>query len=177
MHTYIAELRSGLLANLEILPEIQMKTPTMILHENNYIEILNGYSKNHWKPLLELIPAIEKIEKFGDGSKVMQRLEQGILDTNAYEEHPIVQQFRDVVHAIPIIIDFNWPDWEEGHKMISDECFDYDSVDIPTQCKIITAIVRNDRYCSGRLVEAFESGMMLKVLKSIRKHVSGVNVF
>lgn len=145
----------------------------MILHENNYIEILNGYSKNHWKPLLELIPAIEKIEKFGDGSKVMKRLEQGILDTNAYEEHPIVQQFRDVVHAIPIIIDY----WEEGRTMVSDEGFDYDSVDIPTQCKIITAIVRNDRYCSGRLVEAFESGMMLKVLKSIRKHVFGVDMF
>jgi hypothetical protein len=55
--------------------------------------------------------------------------------------------------------------------MVSDENFDYDSIDIPTKCKIITAIVRNDRFCSGRLIEAFESGMMLRVLKSIKREL------
>jgi len=99
-------------------------------------------------------------------------LEQGIIDMNPYEEHSIVQQFRDVVYSIPIMIDFNWGSWDEGRKIVSDKNLNYDTIDIPTKCKIITAIVRNDRFCSGRLIEAFESGMMLKVLKSIRKQLS-----
>jgi hypothetical protein len=149
------------------------KETTMILNENNYIGTINGFSKNDWRPLIELIPKIEKVEQFGDDTEAMKLLEQGILDMNPYEEHPIVQQFRDVVYSIPIMIDFNWGEWAEGRKMVSDEDFDYDSIDIPTKCKIITAIVRNDRFCSGQLVDVFESGLMLKVLKSIRKQLNG----
>jgi len=147
------------------------KETTMILKENNYIATINGFSKIDWLPLLDLIPKIEMVEKFGDDTEAMKLLEQGILDMNPYIEHPIVQQFRDVVYSIPIMISFNWGAWDEGRKIVSNEDFDYDSIDILTKCKIITAIVRNDRFCSGRLVEAFESGMMLNVLKSIRKQL------
>lgn len=147
------------------------KEKTMILNENNFIETINNFSKNDWLPLIDLIPNIEKVEKFGDDTKAMKLLEQGVIDMYPYEEHPIIQQFQDVVYSIPIMIDFNWGAWDEGRKIVSDEDFDYDSIDIPTKCMIITAIVRNDRFCSGRLVEAFESGMMLKVLKSIRKQL------
>ena len=147
---------------------------TMTVNENNYIETINGLSKNDWLPLLDLIPKIEKVQKFGDNTEAMKLLEEGILDLNPYQEHEIVEQFRDVVYSIPIMIGFNWSAWDEGHKMVSDENFDYDSIDIPTKCKIITAIVRNDRFCSGRLVEAFESGMMLKVLRSIRNQLKAV---
>ena len=143
-----------------------------VLKPDNYIEKINSYTEQDWQPLLDLIPEIERIDKFGDDSEAMKLLEQGIIDMNPYEEHPIVQQFRDAVYSIPIMIDFNWGAWDEGREMVSDENFDYDSIDIPTKCKIITAIVRNDRFCSGRLVEAFESRMMLKVLKSIRKQLS-----
>lgn len=142
-----------------------------VLKENNYIEKIQSYSEQDWKPLLELIPQIEKVNKFGDDAEAMKLLEKGIIDMNPYEEHEIVQQFRDVVYAIPIMIDFDWGSWDEGRKMVSDDNFDYDSIDIPTKCKIITAIVRNDRFCSGALVGAFESGMMLKVLKSIQKQL------
>ncbi|HZK08316.1 MAG TPA: DUF6508 domain-containing protein [Bacteroidales bacterium] len=143
----------------------------MVLKEHDYIRIINGFTKKDWIPLLEIIPKIEKVEKFGDDTETMKLLEQGIISMDPYEEHPIVDQFRDVVYSIPIMIDFHWGAWDEGRQMVSDENFDYDSIDITTKCKIITAIVRNDRFCSGRLVEAFDSGMMQKVLKSIRKQL------
>jgi len=142
-----------------------------LLKENNYIEKIKSYSKNDWLPLLDLILKIEKVEKFGDDTEAMKLLEQGILDMNPYVEHEIVEEFRQACYAIPIMIDFNWGAWDEGRKIVSNEDFDYDTIDIPTKCKIITAIVRNDRFCSGRLVEAFETGMILKVLKSIQKQL------
>ena len=143
-----------------------------VLKPENYINRINSYSEKDWKPLLDLIPEIEKVDKFGDDTKAIELLEKGIFDMNPYVEHKIVEEFRQACYDIPIMIDFNWGAWDEGREMVSDENFDYDSIDIPTKCKIITAIVRNDRFCSGRLVEAFESGMMLKVLKSIRKQLS-----
>jgi len=140
-----------------------------VLTDKDYIERIKSYSEQEWKPLLDLIPKIEKVEKFGDDSEAMKLLEQGIIDMNPYTEHVIIEEFRQICYSIPIIIDFDWGSWDEGRKIVSDDNFDYDTIDIPTKCKIITALVRNDRFCSGRLVEAFESGMMLKVLKSIRK--------
>ena len=142
-----------------------------VLKETGYREKIISYSEQDWQPLLDLIPEIEKVDQFGDDSEAMKLLEQGIIDMNPYEEHPIVQQFRDVVYSIPIMIDFNWGTWDEGRAIVSDDNFDYDTIDIPTKCKIITAIVRNDRFCSGRLIEAFESGMMMKVLKSIQSEL------
>lgn len=56
--------------------------------------------------------------------------------------------------------------------MAGDESFDFDSADLIKKCKLITAIVRNDRFCEGALVSAFESGLILKILKSIEKTVN-----
>jgi len=142
-----------------------------VLKPDNYIERINSYTGQDWKPLLDLIPKIEAVEKFGDDSESIKLLEQGIISMYPYVEHEILEEFRDVIYSIPIVIDFNWGAWDEGREMVRDDNFDYDSIDIPTKCKIITAIVRNDRFCSGRLVDAFETGMMLKVLKSVQKQL------
>ncbi len=72
---------------------------------------------------------------------------------------------------MPIIISFDWGSWDEGRKIIADVNFNFDTIDIPEKCKLITAIVRNDRFCEGTLIAAFESGFMLKLLKSIKKQL------
>ncbi len=142
-----------------------------LLKPDNYIEKINSYTEEEWKPLLDLIPKIEKVEKFGDDTEAMKLLEKGIIDMHPYLEHEIVGQFREVVYSIPIIIDFDWGSWDEGREMLSNNNFDYDTIDIPAKCKIITALVRNDRFCDGVLVGAFEAGMILKLLRSIQQQL------
>ena len=63
----------------------------------------------------------------------------------------------------------------EGQRMLQDESFDYDSIDVVTKCKLITAIVRSERFCEGALVSAFESGQILKILKSILRQLRNQN--
>ena len=87
-------------------------------------------------------------------------------------EAPIVSRFLEIVYSLPIMINFDWGAWEEGRKIASDENFDFDTLDISTKCKLITAIVRNDRFCEGALVSAFESGLILRILKSIEKQIT-----
>lgn len=119
-----------------------------VLNENNYRERITSYSDKVWKPLLDLIPEIEIIEKFGDDSEARLLLEKGIFSMFPYEEHEIVERFRQVCIHIQIMIDFRWWEWDDGKQMVSDDGFDYDRIDIPTKCKIISAIVRNDHFSS-----------------------------
>jgi len=140
----------------------------MYLNESNYIETINGFSTSDWKPLLDLIPEIEKTSPFG-AMKGGEKNAEGIMVMPYWIESLVVSRFHKIVCDMPIIIDFDWSFWDEGREMAGNENFNFNSIDIPTKCKIITAIVRNDRFCEGALVSAFESGLILKILKSIRQ--------
>jgi hypothetical protein len=148
------------------------KDTPMTLNENNYIEKISALSIADWNPIRDLIANIEGVEQFGDCTKATELLKKGIITTPQYEEHWVVSEFREAVYSIPIIIDFNWSAWDEGRKMATDKNFDFNTINIPTKCKLITAIVRNDRFCDGALVTAFNSGLMLKILKSIEKQLT-----
>lgn len=142
----------------------------MPLNEENCIEKINSFSKHDWNPLLELIPIIEHKMTFYENEK--RKIDENSLIFMAYyEPDKTISQFLHIVYDMPIIISFDWPKWDEGRKMARDEDFNFDTVDIPTKCKLITAIVRNDRFCDGALFNTFKSGMMLKILKSIKNQL------
>ena len=145
----------------------------MRLTEENYREKIQSYTAFDWKPLLELIPQIEETVDFGIWDEV--KVEDGVMILPHINPAEIVNRLNTIVYDIPIIIDFKWSSWDEGRKMLQKENFDYDSIDIPTKCKLISAIVRNDRFCEGALVDAFESGQILKILKSIERQIFSLN--
>jgi len=141
----------------------------MALNEDEYFEKINSYSENELKPLLNLIPEIEGTKNYGEMAGGVT--ENGVT-TLPYSDHgEVVLRFLKAVYDIPIIVSFDWGSWDEGRKIVNNEDFDYDTIDIPTKCKLITAFVRNDRFCDGVLIEVFESGVMLKILKSIERQL------
>lgn len=142
-----------------------------VLTHDNYIERINSYTELDWKPLLDLIPDIVETKEFRRIDEVLDFKKTGVYHLSPYIQSEIVTKFLDIVYNIPIIIDFDWGAWDEGRKMAGNLEFDFDIIDIPTKCKLITAIVRNDRFCDGVLIETFESGFMMKVLESIRKQL------
>ncbi|MFU8813691.1 MAG: DUF6508 domain-containing protein [Balneolaceae bacterium] len=139
----------------------------MILQEKQHIQTINGFSTSDWKPLFDLIPDIEKASGFGE-MKGGERTKEGALEMPYWAESEIVSRFKKIVYEMPIIIDFDWASWDEGREMITDKNVNFDSIDTPTKCKLITAIVRNDRFCEGALASAFESGLIYKLLRSIQ---------
>ncbi len=143
----------------------------MILKEDNYQEKINSFSELEWKPLIEFIPIVENTKKFGELNGG-EKIGNNVFTIPYWNQEEIVSQFIEIVYKIPIIIDFNWGAWDEGRKITREENFDFDAIDIPTKCKLITAIIRNDRFCDGVLVSAFESGLILKILKSIKKQLT-----
>lgn len=121
--------------------------------------------------LIDLIPTIQATTIFG---KIIIKPSNpdGSFQAPYCEEAPIVQKFRLAVQSAKIIVPFDWRNWEEGHKMLADPDFDFTTVGIDTICQIFTLIIRNDRFCEGFLVKCFESGLILKLLLSLKKYAS-----
>jgi hypothetical protein len=137
----------------------------MYLTEENYVDAINSYDRGHWQPLLDLIPVIESTDQF-------EEIVNSKYDGFAPIPHvKIVQNFVELAYELGVIVDFEWFKWDDGRKIASNKDFNYDSIDIPTKCKLITAIIRNDRFNDGVLVSAFESGLILKILQSIDRQL------
>ncbi len=141
-----------------------------VLKENNYLDRINSYTPDDWQPLLDLIPIIEQTKSFGEAvGGGMDK--DGVYYIPNWFSAEIVFRFLDVVYEIPIIIGFHWAAWDEGKQIASDLNFDFDTIDIPTKCKLITAFVRSDRFSDGVLSGALQRGTILKILKSIRRQL------
>ncbi len=133
-------------------------------------EHINLISLKDWERLFDLIPEIESTKVFGDVIGGINE-DEGVIKLPFYSPKPIVDKFYEIVYELPIIIGFNWASWDEGRKIVRSKNFDFDTIDIPTKCMMITAIVRNDRFCDGALISAFNSGLILKILKSMKKQI------
>jgi len=141
------------------------------LNEDEAIARINSLSKDDWEELLSLIPEIENATEFGVHHP-MREVEKDVYTIPYSTNGPLINRFIEIIHEMPIIIPFDWSSWDEGRKMANDDHFDFNSIDIPTKCKLITALARNDRFCDGVLVEAFETGLMLQLLKSIKQQLN-----
>ncbi len=141
-----------------------------MLNETNYIFKINSFSKKDWEPLLALIPEIENTNQFSE-VKGGACNNNGVLTVPYNVPSAVVNRFSEIVYDLPIIIDFNWSAWTEGREMLKDRDFDFDSIDIPDKCKLITIIIRSDRFCDGALISAFNEGIILEILKSIKREL------
>ena len=146
------------------------KQKNMTLNPENHTEIINAFTQQDWKPMLGLIPEIERTKEFGE-IYGPEKISEGEYTLPVWLNGPLIGRFLEIAYKMPIIVGFNWSAWDEGREMASDPNFDFNSIDIPTKCKLITAIVRNDRFCDGALNDAFKSGLMIRILKSIEQQL------
>lgn len=142
----------------------------MFLSEDTHTATLQSYDRDHWAPLFDLIPKIEATERFGE-MVIDEGADKAPAQFPYYSADDLVSEFFEVLRQISILVDFDWPKWTEGSAMLNDDAFDYGTVDLATKCKLLTAIVRSDRFCEGALEAAFRSGLVLKLLKSIEREV------
>ena len=125
---------------------------------------INKISKDDWNELFKLIPQIENTSIFG----------KNISKENTFlwvSESQIVSKFRDVLFDKNIEIVFDWGNWKEGQDILENENSDYSKLDLITLVKLITTIVRNDRFSTGYLVSKFEDGTILKIIKRVKNLV------
>lgn len=138
--------------------------------EESLFDIVSTYDRAHWQPLLELIPEIESMRSFGKMIPITTD-KRGVMTFPYVVPEEVVVTLLHTVYNLNIVLPFDWMSWKEGADILDNETFDYHTIDIPTLCKLLTAIVRNDRFSEGYLVSAFEKGIILKILMGINNQL------
>jgi hypothetical protein len=121
-----------------------------------------------WMRLYELVRSIYIENEFGKIKETEKR-------TNAYLEFPHweyttkIADFNRMVYDMDIVIGFDWLEWKEGQAMLKDPGHDYSGLDAITLCKLITLIVRAERFYEGYLNNCFENGAVLKIVTALKE--------
>lgn len=95
-----------------------------------------------------------------------ERNEDGSFVMPWVDRHEEVSDFVRAFHDYRIVFPFDWSGWDEGREMI--EWDDYSGVDMLTLRKLLTAIIRNDRFCEGALQDALEDGIIQRIVVAMK---------
>lgn len=143
-----------------------------MIEEKSFKEHLRTIAPDQWKKLFKLIPKIEKAKVFGKGGgfKIQK---DGTIEISSSTPTKIVSDFLHVFYEIELCVVFDWSGWEKGRKILTQQDFDYNQLSTFELCKLLTTIVRADRFNDGVLIAAFENGNILNIIKAIEQNESG----
>jgi len=147
----------------------------MRLTEENHIEKINSYSLEKWLPLFELLADCKNDTNYGELVE-SENITDNLVSVPYWARSEVIQRFVKIMSSIPILIDFDWMSWNEGEIILKDSNFDFNKVNKPIKCKLLTTLVRKDRYCDGVLIQAFNSGQIHRIVNSIAKDFSCKNL-
>ena len=135
----------------------------------NITSHINNLSHKDWQKLFSLIPKIQRTKKFVLGGGFTEnKNDPGNFMITPIIEAKIVHEFQDVMIDLGLIIDFNWGSWNEG-KEIADRG-NYENIDTVTLLKLLTAFIRNNRFCDGVLASKFEDRTIENILIQLKKN-------
>lgn len=84
------------------------------------------------------------------------------------EQHELIREFVQFMYDKDLVINFNWSAWQEGRDWYTSEDEEkYDKLDVEMALKLVTAIIRNDRFSEGALVQAFERGDFPRIINKL----------
>jgi len=97
-----------------------------------------------------------------------KQTESGALTFPWVEQEPLIQEFVQLMYEKHLVVKFDWPNWQEGRDwyVLQDDS-KYAKLDVETSLKLLTAIMRNDRFNEGALVNAFDSGTFPKIIQNL----------
>jgi hypothetical protein len=125
-----------------------------------------------WRLLFDMLPEIRQTKRFGKlvGSKKMP---DGNLSLPFWLEDEIVSKFFNAAYFLGIVKVFDWAAWQEGIDILNDPAANFSGYDIETLCKLITLIVRSDKFCEGYMINAFETGTMVRIIEALKNKIEG----
>lgn len=128
---------------------------------------LKTISRKKWSKLFDLLPELEKPQEFGR-MEGLEKSEDGTLSFPFWVSSEIVSKFFQTVNELNIIPAFDWGDWDEGKQILWNREYDYNKLDAVTLCKLMTCIIRSDRFFEGALVGNFKNGTMQRIIRALK---------
>ena len=135
-------------------------------NENQPLDDIHFELAKHIQYIRELVTQIEGASGFG-------RLFQpdynrdGVLNFSYWDQSEIVLSFVNLAHRIPLMVQYDWVSWVEGISILQSEYFEMHTLDLLQKCKLITMMIRADRFNEGFLIHQFENGNVLRLLRAL----------
>jgi len=129
-------------------------------------EDINTLTTNDWDKLISLLQEIEVTRNFGE-LKGGEQLENDSITFPYWSSSEVVKNAFKIIHELNLVPAFNWTIWAEGKSILNNQDFNYSNLDTITLCKLLTTIVRTDRFNDGFFVFNFENGVIPKIIKTI----------
>lgn len=77
-------------------------------------------------------------------------------------------RFLGQVSAMQLTPRFDWGDWKEGIALLNVYLTEYSHFELVDLCKLLTVIIRNDRFLEGFLDTCLAKGVVQAILREIR---------
>lgn len=91
--------------------------------------------------------------------------ENGVIEFPYWSQSPLIGEIVEFMYNYDLVITFDWGAWEEGRQWYkSEDESKYEKLDTEMALKLLTAVIRNDRFNEGALVNSFESGDFPKII-------------
>ncbi len=128
---------------------------------------LNSLSKDDWAKLFNIIPKIEEADSFGKMAGGNE-ISPGTVQIPYWDWADTTKSFVKIAYELNLVLNFDWGEWPEGKAMLQNKSQDFNGIDLITLCKLLTTIIRADRFNDGYLIGRFENGTILKIIKAIK---------
>ena len=132
-----------------------------IVSESELKQKINSFTQDDWRALLSIRSQVAEATEFTTVSE----------NGKYFVWTDVVKEFHSIVYAMPVVVSFDWPAWELGKRALNDEAHGYGDYDLETLCKLITTIVRAERFSEGFLPAKFADGSILKILDAIASRI------
>lgn len=97
--------------------------------------------------------------------------DSGVMQMPYMVQNQVVEDFVRFMYDKGLVLDFDWSGWNKGRAWFrSNDENKYENLDILTILKLLTTIIRNDRFNDGALVDAFEQGIFPKLIDKLVKY-------
>ncbi|MEX1269607.1 MAG: DUF6508 domain-containing protein [Balneolaceae bacterium] len=130
---------------------------------------LETIPQNDWDSFFGLIGEAERTGSFGElkGGRTEDGSE---MKEHGWKPAPVVEQFQQMVYRLGLLVHFDWMQWDEGKSILDEKAgaTDYHSLDAFTLCKLITVMVRGDRFHDGFLVGCFQNGIAVQIMQALK---------
>lgn len=116
------------------------------------------------------------IIKLSEAELIVNRLQKSDLSAlfklNLEASPSSIEKFKKVCYETPIIISFNWKNWDEGKKAFEERSFSNHSNLF--LFKMLTFIIRNDRVMGNFIYYCLREGIIQKIITEIENNFLSV---
>lgn len=133
---------------------------------------LETISQADWNILFEINEQLKSTPSFGQ-LIASEEIEPNVSTFAYWNQSPLTSEFVKFLYDRNLLPSFDWQDWKEGKKLMKDQNFN--DADIVSLFKLLTAIIRADRFIDGTIISAFQNRTIQLIVDAIKLKINQRN--